>query len=51
MEGYIDQIEKFLRGQMTKREEVVFKTSLKTDVHFRSFAFIVVSILKEQKSS
>lgn len=50
MGEYIDQIEKFLRGQMSKREEMVFKTSLITDTHLRSFAFIVAYMLRKQKS-
>lgn len=50
MEEYIDQIEKFLRGQMSKEEEDVFKTSTTTDAQQRLFAFIVASILKKQKS-
>ena len=50
MEEYIDQIEKFLRGQMSKEEEDVFKTSMTTDAQQRLFAFIVASILKKQKS-
>lgn len=49
MEDYIDQIEKFLRGQMSKEEERLFKTSLTTDTSFRICAFIVVCILKQQK--
>lgn len=48
MEEYIVQIEKFLKGQMSKRKEVKFRTSLKTDAHLRLLAFIVASILKEQ---
>ncbi len=48
MEEYIDQIEKFLRGQMNQNEEGAFKTSLTTDAHLRSLAFIVASILKKQ---
>lgn len=48
MEEYIDQIEKFLRGQMSKEEERVFKTLLTTDAHLRSLAFIMAYMLKEQ---
>lgn len=50
MEEYIVQIEKFLRGQMNQKEEVVFKLLLKTDARLRSLAFIVVYMLKEQKN-
>ena len=50
MEEYIEQIEKFLRGQMSQREEVTFKTSLATDSHLHSCAFIVVYILKRHKT-
>ena len=46
MTEYIDQIEKFLRGQMSKEEESVFKTSLSTDEHLQSFAFVVAHILR-----
>ena len=46
MENHIDQIEKFLRGQMNQQEEDVFKTSLITDEHLRSLAFIVAHILR-----
>ena len=49
MEDYIDQIEKFLRGQMSQEEEVVFKKSLITDVHLFSCAFIVAYMLRKQK--
>ena len=50
MEEYIDQIEKFLRGQMSKEEERVFKALLTTDTNFRICAFIVECILKQQKT-
>lgn len=50
MEEYINQIEKFLRGQMNKEEEGVFKASLTTDAHLRSYAFIFAIIMKTQKS-
>lgn len=49
MEDYIEQIEKFLKGKMSKREEVIFKTSLTTNAHLRSCAFIVTYILRIQK--
>ena len=50
MTEYIDQIEKFLRGQMSQEEESVFKATLATDEHLRSLAFIFTSILKMQKT-
>ncbi len=50
MMDFINQIEKFLRGQMSEKEEVFFKTSLTTDEHLRSQAFIVAYILKKQKT-
>ena len=46
----IDQIEKYLRGQMSLEEESSFKKSLTTDTHLRSYAFIMAFILKVQKS-
>ena len=50
MEKYIIQIEKFLSGQMTQKEEFTFKTSLITDVRLRLYAFIITNMLREQKS-
>lgn len=50
MEDYIEQIEKFLRGQMSQAEEGSFKKSLMTYAHLRSYAFIVAFIMKAQKS-
>ncbi len=50
MTKLIDQIEMFLRGQMSQKEESVFKTSLMTDDNLRSFAFIVVFMLRMQKT-
>lgn len=49
MEEYINQIEKYLRGQMSKEEEGLFKASLTTDVHLRSCAFFVAYMLRKQK--
>ena len=46
MKEYIDQIEKFLRGQMSQEEEAIFKASLTTNGHLRSFAFIVTNLLR-----
>ena len=45
MENHIDQIEKFLRGQMDQKEESAFKKSLITDAHMRTCAFIVTFII------
>lgn len=50
MERYIDQIEKFLKGQMNLEEEGVFKTSLTSDAILRSNAFMLVCLMKKQKS-
>lgn len=50
MENLIDQIEKYLRGQMSEKEEVFFKASLTTDEHLCSLAFIVAYILQKQKT-
>lgn len=49
MKEYIDQMEKFLRGQMSHEEEVAFKTSLTIDARLRSYAFIVAIMLRKQK--
>ena len=49
MENHIDQIEKFLRGQMNQEEEAFFKASLTTNAHLRSYAFIFAFIMKAQK--
>ena len=51
MDDYIDQVEKFLRGQMSHKEENIFKTSLMTDAHLQSYAFIVAYMLRTQKTS
>ena len=48
MEEYIESIEKYLRGQMNKKEESAFKTSLKTDARLHSFTFIVAYLLKSK---
>ena len=50
MEEYIELIEKFLRGQMSEKEEAFFKASLKTNGRLHSFAFIVAYMMKRQKS-
>ena len=46
MEEYIDKIEKFLRGQMTEKEEQNFKNELPTNAHLHSFALLIASVLK-----
>ena len=48
MMEYIDQIEKFLRGQMSQKEEGAFKKLLMKDAHLRLYAFIVVSLGKQK---
>lgn len=50
MEKDIEQIEKFLMGQMGQEEEFTFKSSLKTDVCLRLYAFIVANMLRWKKS-
>lgn len=50
MEEYIDQIEEFLRGQMSHDEESVFKSLLAKDKHLHSLAFIIAFMMKAQKS-
>jgi hypothetical protein len=51
MTEHIDQIEKFLKGQMSREEDSEFKVLLKRDSHLRSFAFIVAYMLRKQKTS
>jgi len=46
MEEYVNQIEKFLRGQMDQKEEDAFKKSLITDAHMRTCAFIMTLMVK-----
>ena len=50
MEDYVEQIEKFLKGQMSLEEEGVFKKSLTTDAYLRLYAFILSYMMKKQKS-
>ena len=50
MENLIDQIEKYLRGQMSLEEESSFKKLLTTNAHLRSYAFIMAFLFKAQKS-
>lgn len=49
MEEYINQIETFLKGQMSQKEEDTFKRSLAINAHLRSLSFIIVYMMKEQK--
>lgn len=51
MGDYTDQIEKFLRGQMSREEEISFKASLASDECFHSFALIMALVLKAHKKS
>jgi hypothetical protein len=50
MEKYINQIEKYLRGQLSQEEEDLFKKSLATDTYLRLYAFIMAYMMKKQKS-
>lgn len=50
MEEYINQIEKFLRGQMSLEEVCIFKKMLTTDDYLRSYAFIITIMMEEQKT-
>ena len=49
MEEHIDQIETFLRGQMSLEEEDMFKKSLRTNVQLRIWTFMVTNILRKKK--
>ena len=51
MMEYVDQIEKFLRGQMSQREEMIFRASLITNPRFRLYAFIMAIMLRKYKKS
>ena len=46
MEKYTEQIEKFLRGQMSQQEEKSFKEELSTNGKLRSFTLAIILILK-----
>ncbi len=46
MEEYIDQIEKYLRGQMSHQEENNFKEVVKSNKQLRSLALIVALMVK-----
>ncbi len=50
MEEYINQIEKYLSGQMSRQEETTFIASLASNGCFRSFALIVVIVLRQKKT-
>lgn len=50
MENHIDQIEKFLRGQMNQEEEGTFKESLAKDANLRLSALILTYVLMDKKS-
>ena len=49
MEEYIELIERFLRGQMSLKEEGIFNASLRGDANLRSCAYMVVYMLRSQK--
>lgn len=46
MEEYISKIERFLKGQMSNKEELDFKLRLASDKPFRSLALSMSIILK-----
>lgn len=46
MEEYMNQIEMFLKGQMSNQEEDAFKSRLASDELFRSLALSISIILK-----
>ena len=46
MEEYISKIERFLKGQMSNKEELDFKLQLASDKPFRSLALSMSIILK-----
>ena len=49
MEEYINQIEKYLSGQMSRQEETSFIASLASNGCLRSLALIVVIVLRQKK--
>ena len=49
MEEYINQIEKYLSGQMSRQEETPFIASLASNGCLRSLALIVVIGLRQKK--
>lgn len=48
MEEYINQIEKYLSGQMSRQGETTFIASLVSNGCLRSFALIVVIVLRQK---
>ena len=50
MEDYVDQIEKFLRGQMSLQDEAAFKASLGADESLCLLAFIVTVMMRREKT-
>lgn len=50
MEEYINQIEMFLRGEMSQKEEGMFRKSLAIDAHLRSYVFVIAFMMKAQKT-
>lgn len=46
MADYTDMIDRFLKGQMNKQEERVFKSELKSNTALRFQGFIVTGIIK-----
>ena len=50
MEDYIDQIEKFLKGKMTMREETSFKVALGKDKTLRSLAFLLAILFRRHNN-
>lgn len=51
MEDYVDQIEKYLRGQMNKQEELALKVALSSDENFHSLALSIIYILRSFQKS
>ena len=51
MKEYVNQIEKFLRGDMNLSEETTFKIALGEDAKLYSFAFLLVTLLKNQEKN
>ena len=51
MEDYVDQIEKYLRGQMTKQEELTLKAVLSSDDNFHSLALSIIHVLRSFQKS
>ena len=47
---HIDNIERFLRGQMTQQEEIMFKYELKSNKEIRYNAYIITSLVKSLRT-